>query len=98
MPSHSQQTVPQPVASGTASIDGRGITLTHHGAVTGVTGSCHEHTLHGPGGAKAGVLVDCGIFQGDEAAGRGGADEQTQDLTPITFFHQNCFPLSNVCF
>jgi metallo-beta-lactamase family protein len=50
------------------------LTLTHHGAVTGVTGSCHELSLHGPGGAKAGVLVDCGIFQGDEAGGRGGGD------------------------
>lgn len=46
------------------------LTLTHHGAVSGVTGSCHELTLHGPGGAKGGILVDCGIFQGDEAAGR----------------------------
>ena len=56
------------------------LTLTHHGAVTGVTGSCHELTLHGPGGAKAGILVDCGIFQGDEAAGRGGADALAIDF------------------
>jgi len=55
-------------------------TLTHHGAVTGVTGSCHELTLHGPSGAKAGILVDCGIFQGDEAAGRGGADALAIDF------------------
>ncbi|WP_041646527.1 MBL fold metallo-hydrolase RNA specificity domain-containing protein [Aromatoleum aromaticum] len=47
------------------------LTLTHHGAVTGVTGFCHELSLHGPGGAKAGVLVDCGIFQ---AAGTPGRD------------------------
>ncbi len=45
------------------------LTLTHHGAVTGVTGSCHELALHGPGGAKAGVRDAC---------------EQTQDLTPMT--------------
>lgn len=50
------------------------LTLTHHGAVSGVTGSCHELTLHGPGGAKGGLLVDCGIFQGDEAAGRAGVE------------------------
>ncbi len=56
------------------------LTLIHHGAVTGVTGSCHELTLHGPGGAKAGVLVDCGIFQGDEAAGRSGADALAIDF------------------
>lgn len=56
------------------------LTLTHHGAVTGVTGSCHELTLHGPGGAKSGILVDCGIFQGDEAAGRSGADALAIDF------------------
>lgn len=56
------------------------LTLTHHGAVTGVTGSCHELTLHGPGGAKSGILVDCGLFQGDEAAGRGGADARAIDF------------------
>jgi len=56
------------------------LTLTHHGAVTGVTGSCHELTLHGPGGAKSGILVDCGIFQGDEAAGRGGAEALAIDF------------------
>lgn len=43
------------------------VTLAHHGAVNGVIGACHQLSLHGPGRAKAGVLVDCGIFQGDEA-------------------------------
>ena len=34
----------------------------HHGAVNGVTGSCHELALNtGPG-----ILIDCGLFQGDE--------------------------------
>ena len=36
--------------------------LTHHGAHQGVTGSCHQ--LDWAGG---GLLVDCGIFQGDDA-------------------------------
>jgi metallo-beta-lactamase family protein len=35
-------------------------TITHHGATTGVTGSCHQLTL-ADGQA---VLVDCGLFQG----------------------------------
>ena len=35
-------------------------TITHHGATTGVTGSCHQLTL--PDGQA--VLVDCGLFQG----------------------------------
>ena len=42
--------------------------IIHHGAVDGVTGSCHELVLD----EKHSVLVDCGLFQGDEASGRGG--------------------------
>lgn len=38
------------------------IDIQHHGATTGVTGSCHELNV-GP----AGVLIDCGLFQGEEA-------------------------------
>ena len=37
--------------------------LTHHGAHEGVTGSCHQLNW----GNGNGLLVDCGIFQGDEA-------------------------------
>lgn len=33
--------------------------FTHHGAVRGVTGSCHQLAL--PDGRS--VLVDCGLFQ-----------------------------------
>lgn len=39
------------------------IDIQHHGATTGVTGSCHELRVGG-----AGVLIDCGLFQGDEAS------------------------------
>ncbi|PSW19476.1 MBL fold metallo-hydrolase [Photobacterium sanctipauli] len=35
--------------------------IIHHGAKTGVTGSCHELRL-----GQYGVLIDCGLFQGDE--------------------------------
>jgi metallo-beta-lactamase family protein len=42
------------------------LTLKHHGAVNGVTGSCHEFAL----ASGEGVLVDCGLFQGAESAGR----------------------------
>ncbi|MFA5495215.1 MAG: MBL fold metallo-hydrolase [Porticoccaceae bacterium] len=38
--------------------------ISHHGAVTGVTGSCHQ--LHLPG--EASLLVDCGLFQGAESS------------------------------
>ncbi len=33
-----------------------------HGATQGVTGSCHELLL----ADKSGILIDCGLFQGDE--------------------------------
>ena len=36
--------------------------LTHHGAHEGVTGSCHQLDW-----SEGSLLVDCGIFQGDEA-------------------------------
>ncbi|MGP9801360.1 MBL fold metallo-hydrolase RNA specificity domain-containing protein [Rheinheimera sp. NSM] len=41
----------------------------HHGAVDGVTGSCHEYRL----ADDYGVLIDCGLFQGDEVSGSGSA-------------------------
>lgn len=41
--------------------------IQHHGAVDGVTGSCHQLWLT-PGDS---VLVDCGLFQGAEASARG---------------------------
>ena len=37
--------------------------LTHHGAHEGVTGSCHQLSW----ARKKSLLVDCGIFQGDDA-------------------------------
>lgn len=43
----------------------------HHGAATGVTGSCHEIQLKGFGS----ILVDCGLKQGDEAEGEGLLDQ-----------------------
>lgn len=41
--------------------------ISHHGAVDGVTGSCHQ--LHLADGQS--VLVDCGLFQGAETSGEG---------------------------
>ena len=37
--------------------------LLHHGAIDGVTGSCHELRL----ADGSSVLIDCGLFQGEEA-------------------------------
>ncbi|MGP7733987.1 MBL fold metallo-hydrolase [Oceanimonas smirnovii] len=36
--------------------------IIHHGAVSGVTGSCHELRVN-----DAGILIDCGLFQGTDA-------------------------------
>ncbi len=44
--------------------------FSHHGAVDGVTGSCHELRFCD----GAGILVDCGMFQGDEAARSNSGD------------------------
>ena len=56
-----------------------GPTLQHHGAVRGVTGSCHRLTL--PDGRS--VLIDCGLFQGAETSGdgRAGADRLAIDFS-----------------
>lgn len=36
--------------------------ILHHGAVNGVTGSCHELVINN----KNSVLIDCGLFQGED--------------------------------
>ncbi|WP_312955799.1 MBL fold metallo-hydrolase [Stutzerimonas nitrititolerans] len=46
--------------------------LEHHGAKDGVTGSCHQLDMN----ATTSLLVDCGLFQGDDASipsGEGGS-------------------------
>ncbi len=43
--------------------------IKHHGAVDGVTGSCHELIFN-----NAGFLIDCGLFQGAETAGDASAN------------------------
>ncbi|NCU21643.1 MBL fold metallo-hydrolase, partial [Candidatus Falkowbacteria bacterium] len=46
--------------------------ITHHGATTGVTGSCHQLTLTAGAAQGQSLLIDCGLFQGTEA-GKDGA-------------------------
>ncbi|RCW71142.1 metallo-beta-lactamase family protein [Marinobacter nauticus] len=60
------------------------IELIHHGAINGVTGSCHELRISRRGGQsgkgasanpQAGILIDCGLFQGqEESRGSSAAD------------------------
>lgn len=45
----------------------KSIDITHHGGVTGVTGSCHELRVNDYNS----VLIDCGLFQGEETSGKG---------------------------
>ncbi|MCH8499745.1 MAG: MBL fold metallo-hydrolase [Marinobacter sp.] len=51
------------------------IDILHHGATTGVTGSCHELVV-----GAAGVLVDCGLFQGEEAGNSASAASLSVDF------------------
>ena len=44
--------------------------ILHHGAVNGVTGSCHQLVID----SANSVLVDCSLFQGAETSGRGDDD------------------------
>lgn len=44
----------------------------HHGALSGVTGSCHRY-IASPSNH---FLIDCGLFQGEEGAGAGGDGSQ----------------------
>lgn len=56
--------------------------IDHHGAQHRVTGSCHQ--LHMD--ADCSLLVDCGLFQGNEtsADGRGGAGQQNVESSLVT--------------
>lgn len=56
------------------------INITHHGATTGVTGSCHELTLATGPETRAGILVDCGLFQGAETAQGASASSLSVDF------------------
>lgn len=40
--------------------------IVHHGALEGVTGSCHQLFLE----PNRSLLIDCGLFQGEDAQGR----------------------------
>ncbi|MFZ6048995.1 MBL fold metallo-hydrolase RNA specificity domain-containing protein [Pseudomonas sp. CR3202] len=44
--------------------------IQHHGAVNGVTGSCHQLLMD----SQHSLLVDCGLFQGAETSAEGRAD------------------------
>jgi metallo-beta-lactamase family protein len=51
------------------------LSIKHHGAVQGVTGSCHELFID----THQSVLIDCGLFQGAETSGS-GADSNRLEI------------------
>ena len=51
----------------------------HHGAVNGVTGSCHELKIND----NFGILIDCGLFQGAETSGKGASENHLEIDFPI---------------
>lgn len=59
-------------------------TILHHGAVRGVTGSCHELRLGAPERPDApAILIDCGLFQGAETSGEGAGSDRLAIEFPI---------------
>lgn len=62
--------------------------IKHHGAVNGVTGSCHQLSLKDSnftGNQSRSVLIDCGLFQGDESFNRETSEDDTTHLKEIDF-------------
>ncbi len=55
------------------------IAFTHHGAVDGVTGSCHQLSL----ADGRSLLVDCGLFQGAETSGDGAGAGRMEITFPL---------------
>ena len=53
--------------------------ISHHGAVNGVTGSCHRLTLD----SGDAILIDCGMFQGAE--GEAASEGLAEGESPINF-------------
>jgi hypothetical protein len=77
-------------------------TLQHHGAVNGVTGSCHQLSLDGSDFNDAGfdnntsrsVLIDCGLFQGDESFDR-DTDDSAEGGSDSDHLKQIDFPIDD---
>ncbi|GIU18083.1 MULTISPECIES: MBL fold metallo-hydrolase RNA specificity domain-containing protein [unclassified Shewanella] len=62
--------------------------IIHYGAVNGVTGSCHQLDIN----PRSSVLIDCGLFQGAETAGKSAADQlqiefELRDITALIITH-----------
>ncbi len=58
--------------------------IVHHGAKTGVTGSCHQLIL-----GQDSVLIDCGLFQGEEAQGSLDIDFDVKNIKALFLTHSH---------
>jgi metallo-beta-lactamase family protein len=75
-------------------------TIKRHGAVNGVTGSCHQLSLDGSDfdnsdfydNASRSVLIDCGLFQGDDSFDR-DTDDPAAGGSDADHLKQINFPL-----
>lgn len=54
--------------------------ITHHGAVDGVTGSCHQLHIN----SQNSILIDCGLFQGAELSHSGSAENLSINFDILT--------------
>jgi len=54
--------------------------IVHHGAVSGVTGSCHQLLID----TENSLLVDCGLFQGEETSGSSNDSQLVIDFDIAT--------------
>ncbi|MBB1295347.1 MBL fold metallo-hydrolase RNA specificity domain-containing protein [Pseudoalteromonas sp. SR41-4] len=57
--------------------------ITHHGAVNGVTGSCHQLDYD----QHSSVLIDCGLFQGEDAGPSLAIDFDISTVTALIVTH-----------
>ncbi|NNJ93051.1 MAG: MBL fold metallo-hydrolase [Gammaproteobacteria bacterium] len=57
--------------------------IIHHGAIDGVTGSCHELRWQDSNNDLQGILIDCGLFQGAEVSNDGSTFDQLKINFPI---------------
>ncbi|MEH6449852.1 MAG: MBL fold metallo-hydrolase, partial [Oleispira sp.] len=67
--------------------------IEHHGAVNGVTGSCHQLSLLGRS-----VLIDCGLFQGDESFDREIDDDSQTHSQADSHSHAHAAHLKQIDF
>nr|WP_255725105.1 MBL fold metallo-hydrolase [Photobacterium sp. OFAV2-7] len=58
------------------------VNIIHHGARTGVTGSCHEVRI-----GNYGLLIDCGLFQGEEGGSLLDIDFPIEHIRALLLTH-----------